>query len=427
MDDNMAKISLRKVGKIYRKIKAKSIQSSIVPLTAHIASVITIILTWFVKNGDFNFEATKFFDWIVLIICIYISIAGCIDIIKAVKYPRFALVNRKELSYLINVARDKARTSIINVSGDLSWLNDDFEALQIIRQKSKHLVMKIYFNPQKISEKLLPKIILLHESGINMIPYDIEKELSVKCMMIDNNSEEDRKLFLYPKMEHGKIIRPKDNDFFMWKQVDNDKFLLDSIASLINIMESRKRPIRIGISGINNVGKTHLFKKCIDILRKNFSIKGFDDEFKKYNNTDLNTNYIILMNQIINQMYITEEICFYDRTTIDNYYFMLIQNKPTKSQMENLFMNLKNVVDNSMKNIDLVIFVQQKDNKYYDTKHVTSINRNKINNHLQQYYEINNIKQIVVEISNDNFDTDINTGAIKIIDMVKQLYFSNIK
>ena len=59
--------------------------------------------------------------------------------------------------------------------------------------------------------------------------------------------------------------------------------------------------------------------------------------------------------------------------------------------------------------------------------HKLGINRFKINNHLQQYYEINNIKQVVVEISNENFDMDINTGAMKIIDMVKQLYFSNIK
>lgn len=114
---------------------------------AHYASVITISGLYF-SGKEWKISVTNFNDVIVAILSIFAIIYGLVYM-RDMFYEYKMKVGYSELHDLLTVARYEAQSSIINISGDLSWLDKDIESLKDIKSEHPDLQIKIYYDNYK--------------------------------------------------------------------------------------------------------------------------------------------------------------------------------------------------------------------------------------------------------------------------------------
>ena len=248
--------------KIHTKIFFKCLISQIIPIVSYISSIITIVVLKFRQNDNWIFNFKDPFSYILLALCIVLLLLGVFSIIKEIKISKNATVNKNELHNLLALARYSATCSVINFAGDLSWLKDDYNSIKEIKNLHPNVSFTVYYDIRFISEDTLPLLNkLLKENVIKAIPYRNGSEIKSRCMLIDMEGDIDNKAI-------GKIYSynrtPKDSNKFYWRSFSSlDYEFFNSIESILSTIKNQKTlNFKIGISGVNNVGKTTLANIC---------------------------------------------------------------------------------------------------------------------------------------------------------------------
>lgn len=426
--------SVKFVHKLEKKQKSHALFESIIPLTAHISGLVTIFCAYYIKDSHLQFNINNVIDWVIAFIIIFILVSGIVLIAKAMKNQSAYIVDRNELHHLMTVAREAAQENIVSISGDLSWLNEEKKSIEDLLSRKKNLVYKIFYDSTHIGNQTEQDINELKLVGVNFIPNRGLISNCAKFMAVDYHSTDNIKLYFYPKNHESKNLTNKTCNYKWHVYTKEDEIMVNNSISLINVLENlntiQKNNIKIGVMGINNIGKTKFTNKLqsrIKTMYPKISVIKFDDEFDKYRRTDDITNTLILNNQLMNERISNYDICLYDRTSVDNYFCftnriqMSIQHDKVKMErLDMAKMFYKHVIE-SMLRYDIIVLLRN-NNNFKKTTYLSSDMRKAIYNDIQDYYDnLSECRKIVVNIKNSTFDNDLDNGVIEVINLVEQI------
>lgn len=123
----------------------------------------------------------------------------------------------------------------------------------------------------------------------------------------------------------------------------------------------------VGISGLNNTGKTSIINKCKEKLQKNFSVRIVPDTFHQViTNKDFSyINRQIIFKQLsdLHTKY-KEDIVIFDRTPFDNFIYLVMRETMSGvarlgKRKNNLFFEYSRMIREQMQNYDLVYNVKR--------------------------------------------------------------------
>lgn len=396
----------RRVAKIRRVNALKNLKSIFIQLIAHISAVVTIFSLRFINNNEITIDFSSWIDWLLLALCLFILFYGGFIVTKELKGSNVLVVNRKELHDLLTVARLEAKKSIISFGGDLSWLCEDIDDLKQMHLKNKELKIKIYYDQISIDENTLNIIKDIKKTTeIQVKPYNTKVAPSIRCMITDAELEDkSSKVFIYPKkniVETGK----KEKEMFVWQEYNaDDKIIYGSIMSLLNEIDSvKRRSVKVGICGINNVGKTTLANKIYRLLEeRGYNCKVYDDVFKlsegsKNEKITLSRNLLFLIKQMDQENECDADICIYDRTLLDNFLYLCNREEEStfkRSDNKLLVGKLKDTMYSkilkSMKRFDLVVWVNRSHESHDKQGSKTSPEiRKKVDEGFEEFFQNN--------------------------------------
>jgi len=400
----------RTVQKIKNKQYFKKLRQIVIPITSHFAGLIAIFSFKFINQGNFIFN-NNLLDWSVLILMFVLTYTGFQDITRILRNNYSLTLSRAELSYFLNTAREQSVSSIISICGDLSWLNEDRTHLIGLRRGTNKPSIKIFFNRTKTTKTTKELMSELMRFGIEFLPYDnFNEKHNTNYLLIDYGTDDEKPIIMYEKITNSSTD-PKTTDEFVWTESSiKDNKTLAFILKFIQIHDiASKNPIKIGICGINNVGKTTLAKYCFSRLKVIYHTKFFEDEFKNHTSTDAYTNSLILHNQISNQQFSGNKLCIFDRTSIDNYFYFFVRASMDNDvsvfpKSEEVFTDYYQDVDKNMDELDLLIYVENNSKRSIKTTYVSESIRNQIDIDLKKY--IKNCEKKGKVIFKVNLDPD---------------------
>lgn len=406
---------------------------------AHLASIIALYQVLFGENR--TFEPRKISHWIILSILIFLLVHGFFEVGRQVKKKNCYLIDYARLHDFLTVARYEAESSIINIGGDLSWLDKDMASLKEIKEEHPQVQIKIYYDKQKLSHETKQLVKKLQEDQVvELIPYpcNINPPL-IRCMVTDFNYSDtkDCKIYLYRKVDK---TAKQNQDTFDWREYnyESNPELYEGISSILNILDKIKYPsILIGVSGINNSGKTSIITKCAEILRKNFSVRIVEDIFNGITTRPqidrLNQTLFTKLAVIIEGNY-TEQIVIFDRTPFDNlvYYIMreMCKTKPfnREAKKNTILATYNSIVRREQNKFDLKFQVKRKkEMPNYSTKWVSAKERKCVLD-LYQEMEIDYMSDYEDRflIGDDSFSHDVTKAAEIMAEKITEYYYINL-
>lgn len=410
-----------RVRKIFEKRIIQVLRELLLPITAYLTSIITIFLTWFMRTGAFQFITSSWLDWTILIILGFIAFTGYILLTS--KYQQKQIkVTRSELSDIISVYRSEAELSVINISGDLSWLKDDYRFLFATRKAKQDLQIKIFCDRSGIPLESIKMIEELNSIGIEFFSYPFSISPFLKCIFVDRSNLENRRLYTIAHHKSPKMGEPREQNQFILKEYGPEpSFEIESINALITTLESIQRnPMKIGISGVNNVGKTRIATKLRDCLSKKFKVQFFADQFfLSGNGTKIKDNFIILCSQLLTKEDPNVDICIYDRTLVDNLCFMMLRDKDDRLYYRELLSLFAQIV----KNYELIVDVHRADDDYStDTKLLKGSDRICIRKSLDSFFQTYDLQKLDVFTDTKNLEQSINQAVEMIYDRISSIH-----
>lgn len=405
------------------------------PIIAHLASIITLASVYF-SLRDWSWSYKQFGDWLVPIACIILFLIGFKVLYKK---EISTTVTYNELHDLLTVARYEAENSIVNIGGDISWLKHDIDSLRKIKNEHNDLEIKIYYDKNKLSDETKALIEdIRKESIINLIPYPAGiKPPNIRCMITDHDFTEieNCKIFTYTKIEGNGTSRHKD-DKFEWQEntIRTNPELYEIITSFLQTLnQSGKRQIKVGVSGLNNSGKTSIILECNKILSQNFKVKVVPDTFelvhKEKNLKKINRQ--IIFQQIIDMCTnYNADIIIFDRTPFDNYIYMLMRETEysinPKNNVEHIKLEYDYLIENLMDCFDLKYFIQRKtETGKCKTKYVTPKERKYLLDLYSKYTReyVTNIDETFEIRGKEFFAEDVKTAAKKMAKKIQDYYY----
>lgn len=398
------------VKKHYRNQKVASLRRAVIPITAHLGSVGTIFTMYFFRTGSFTFDATSWKNWGVIAILVFIIISGLLIIIRELHRTKGVIVERTMLTELLAMARVSAETSAETLAGDLSWLEEESPALRAVKAENPTLRITVFYDRDRVSRDLLLRVSKLEDSGIELVPYPVGITPLIRCTVVDRELPYATRAYAYVRhgSEYTELARPQHQ--FEWQELStNNTIVISALSSLIEILRATMTTtIRIGISGINNVGKTTFATKLRSTLQKRFTVDLIPDHFRTVKNgTELNNNFRILFEQLADN-HSNADVCIYDRTLIDNLCFLRMRNRHDES----LYHNLVSVVAIASSTLDLIVDIRFLANSEIgNTKHVTATDRNFVRSALDEFFDTYDVNRITFEIDPDDFDASINKAV----------------
>lgn len=300
-------------------------------------------------------------------------------------------------------------SSVVNIAGDLSWLEKQYDVFETLRNKG--CPVKIYYCNNEITQAdcIAVQIQKYKELGIQMIPYPTEMEphhKSLKGLIIDNG-EEDLKFYSFMKKDdEGLYMRCSlyKNNAPELKIVQAYIKSLDVFVEMVYKIKILKLPQKeinknmlIGVSGLNNIGKSTLCRQMIKEFGEDV-VELIPDTFIQHSGeSDLEIALFCISIQmtIFNKTRYEKpgkSIYIFDRTPIDNLAFLLVYMNQLKKKNTSNLKKLKAVnaekysnkwdeyltkleleIEMFMKNFDLVaLLVPQKKEDWINLDNQTS-------------------------------------------------------
>lgn len=372
------------------------------------------------RTGTFQFMMSSWLDWTILTILVFIAFNGFILITSKFQQKQIK-VTRSELSDIISVIRSEAELSVINISGDLSWLRDDYYFLFVTKKAKPDLRIKIFCNRSGIPFESIKMIKELNSLGIEFFSYPFSISPFLKCIFVDRSNLENRRLYTIAHHKSPKMGEPREQHPFILKEYGPEpSFEIESINALITTLESiQMSPMKIGISGVNNVGKTRIAKMLRDRLSEKFKVQFFADQFfLSGNGTNIKDNYVILCSQLLAKEDPTADICIYDRTLVDNLCFMMLRDRD-----DHLYRELFSLFAQIVKNYELIVDVQRTDDDYStDTRLLKGSDRIFIRKSLDSFFKTYDLKKLDVFTDAKNFEQSTNQIVKMLYDRIFSIY-----
>ena len=289
---------------------------------------------------------------------------------------------------------NSAENNIKNIAGDLSWLKRQKDTYEKVRQKN--VLVEIYFSQDNIVGNKETELLIeeYRALGIKMIPYpEGVKVKNIKGMLIDPDGN--AKFFSFCKGDDDIINCTK------YFSDSNEYRLAQSFINSVNrhiALEERykesqsNRPVLIGVSGLNNIGKTTLCNKLK--LKFGSSLVTIGDTFigdVKISNFEV--ALFCLLNQLLEYNKILKEnkdktVFLFDRTPIDNFAFLLLHKSEEYRKYDRYIERIESELKNFMLAFKMVALLvpEGKRYKYKKTSNLSSQQRKKITNKIECLY-----------------------------------------
>ena len=320
-------------------------------------------------------------------------------------------------------------------------MDKDINSIREIKSEHPKVQIKIYYDKKKLSDATKGLInTVQRENILQLIPYPNNIVPDIRCMITDFNYAEidNCKIYLYPKSSRRNAFQHL-KDGFDWQEYshDNSSNLYDALSSFLELLNNcKKNSIMIGISGINNSGKTSVINRVIEILQKNFSVSVIPDAFTNISTKkqikDLNKKIISQSSLYFSKSY-NEEIVIFDRTPFDNYIYYLMREMfsvpvfSRKDKKNILLARYNYLIKEQMKKFDLIYKIQRKNElANYSTTWVSPEERKLVftlYQELEQEY-IPNIKDSYC-ISKEEFNNDVANAAERIAADIQNYYYTS--
>jgi hypothetical protein len=403
------------------------VKSLLLPFTAHAGSIVTILAAWFMRSGSFKFRVNSISDWVVVGVLLLIGTSGSVVIFKALESPHRLIVKRSQLRDLVMLARADAEISVNNFGGDLSWLAEDLGGLIAIKQSKPTLQIRIYHDVEHFPEKIYEAIRQLNEEGIRFVPYPqpLSKfKWPFRFMLIDGEDHNSRRVYMYSRHKLPEVGESRDENRFVWQEFGHESPFTVQLAATLNgsIEASKRTPIKVGVSGVNNVGKTQLTARVSDLLRSTtaLKVKIFPDEFRiAGGETNLQSNFFILISQLLHESSNDADVCIYDRTLVDNLCFLRLREKGN----EQFYRILAPNIAEQARAFDLILDVRTDSRREYgSTTHVNGNDRKFVRHALDEFFATFGISTVAVKLNQDNFKQSLQDNTEIVVRRIVELY-----
>lgn len=362
-------------------------------LITYIGSITTICSVYFSNN---EFSSENIADWGIILFSLFVFIVWIFRFINLLAKERQISLERSDFFEYVLREKKKATNSIINIAGDISWLIDEKESFQNLKQQKPGLDIQIYFDKEKIAQnkETYEMIEEYKRFGIKIKEYPFNNIPHLKALLIDENSD-DTKLLVFRKVDTQYKI-----DFFS----KSDVALNFAIAFLYSI-KSHKKHLLLGISGLNNIGKSTLVSFLKNRYNGDLSI--VPDTFKHESTSTFETAALALCHQIAlyNNLIKTNnsKIILFDRTPIDNLAFMLLKMQ-SNSSYKDYVNGLTDTVNGFMSQFDFIALLKPSDTgfRYTNTTHLDSKTRKKVRKRIEMLYNESHAKVMSYKVSTNS-------------------------
>jgi len=191
-------------------------------------------------------------------------------------------VSRADLDILMGAVKADASQSVLNLSGDLSWIRTELPTLKLIRAARPGLRMSVFFDPHRVSAVLLPLMNELRDLGFELRPYPIGFLTSLKCVLIDRDGPRPRAYVVSRAASKSAPVSGGKSQEFLWKQFGDGDVELDTLKALARALDiTVPESTVVAIIGVNNVGKTQLASRLATRLRQECSVDLVHDIFRE--------------------------------------------------------------------------------------------------------------------------------------------------
>ena len=400
-------------------------------LISLIASVVTISVAYF---HDRKFNPTIFWDWLVILFCLLafgVFFYRCYKILW--KWEKLILPRKVFFEYVAYQAA-KADNTIKSIAGDLSWLKEQKDTyISLAKKTNLHII--IYYSAERVlnDEETKSTIEEYKQNNIQMIPYPSEIQLGhVKGMLIDINDENSRFLS-FTKVNEGESFI-----FTKYYYDTNEYYLatafLDSIEKYLklkaeyedinNRINRINKKVFIGVSGINNIGKSTLCRMLKQKYSNDLAIiqDPFIGEAKQ---STFEVSLFCMLNQLLDYRRIIIEqsnksVFLFDRTPIDNLAFLI--HYKTTNVYDRYIEHLKNEIKIFMASFDaIVLLYPEKTQRWNDTSFLEGKVRSKLPQKINSLYrEIYSDKVITYRIKQYRKESDFKLRIKEIVDHFSQ-------
>jgi hypothetical protein len=371
------------------------------------------------RTGQFNFRTEAWPDWLVLGILLFIGFSGIRLTYFGATAPRTITVRRSELVDLIAATRMEADVSITNFAGDLSWLREDFETSVAIRNENATVKMEIYYDRSRTPASLSPLLDDYQRIGIQLIPYPDGVDPLLRCMLIDKENPNSRRMYVYTRAAANTLGLTRKEHLFTWQQVGpTDGAGMEAALDLINALSLRRnKPLLVGISGANNVGKTSVVRKVNELLSQHCLVRIVDDEFRvAATGSTKDDAYSTLCSQLVRLQDVDGDVCIVDRTPADNLCFLRLRGGRSEKSYSILAPRIAEVV----KTFDLTFDVKRSVETFEEsTKFVSGLDRKQIREYLDEFFTHFSLKTVRLTTDITRFDESVEAAAHRISDAIK--------
>lgn len=369
----------------------------------YLGSAASIITLNFHIDNKWVFKG-NLFDWFIIILCGSGLIHTIMIVIKEVKQNSKVLIfeEKDDFYKYIQKERKKANSSIVNLAGNLSWLRKEKDKLIALKKYKPELKIEIYYD--EIEAGLEAFIKECKDAGIVIEPYPIRNLPNIKSIVVDSKNGEEAKMYV--------ILRYHDG--FKVHLCDKDSFSLKFAQSLISCLPKLKQKKIIGLSGINNIGKTSI----ATALKKHYGekIAIIDDPFISDYESNSDTAFVCLNKQIkeyLQALNSDKEIILFDRTPIDNYVCLKMNYAGSSGNNKHHLVFIRTSAIELTKAFHLIVLlIPHKKYKITDTSKLKRQQRISMRDQISSLYEdYSNKKEIIIE-QNPDYKTKINEDIL---------------
>lgn len=364
---------------------------------------------------------TDEWDWVVAVVTI-LAIPGLLYF--RLRAPSKSRVLYLEKEYINNEGKTEVglfykyiayrilRTnSVINIAGDLSWLEDQFPLYEELSRDYSNIKIKIYYDETKISNSNRSLFTAYKKmSNISMIAYPIQFSSKILKGFIFNDGLEDAEfLSIIKEKKHVNLLKCN-----IYEQSSGEyalaKSFIESIDKYIALKDKISIPksTLIGVSGINNIGKTSLCHVLEVKLGK--IVEVINDPFiSKSKSSDIIVSLFCLVKQLLvfckyRVKNPDARVFIFDRTPFDNFVFLkyYFENLNDEKKMiikdsgidihnwEGYLRELENEINEFMGSFDLIILLTPKQPSSFlrgRTSAISSQIRLEISKAIKTYYQ----------------------------------------
>lgn len=402
-----------------------------------IGSAVTIAYTYF-KSG---FVLNDYWDLAVLGFILFIFAVWAYRAYKTIfQWDSLDLPKETFFEYL-PLQLEKASTDIKSLAGDVSWLEKQKEVYSNLLSQNPHMTFSIYYSDKESELRKRTRELITDycDIGVKMIPYPYEVETEhIKGVLIDPN-EENARFLSFSKKKDGDIINCTKyfswtNEFHLANTFVNSINTYVSLIAEVNEMEEEytskieeleknnskyikkleeKKCVYVGVSGLNNIGKSTL---C-DVLKRYYQDRVIivrDPFISDIKNSSFDIALFCLLNQILEFQEKYQEIedgtiFVFDRTPIDNYAFL--KSYKTSSIYDRYIERLENAIHNFMNSFNLIVLLTPEDDyRFEKTSQLNADYRKTLSERILKLYErihLTNLQTYVITYAKKGYKRKI--------------------